>query len=96
MALMCAGYAADVHAPKPFKTIMSDVTGKEWTPSSVSGIENRAHVVFIDNTGSYCLQVGPDISGGLSAGDLAPLKDGTGTYSDAPVSYTHLTLPTKA
>ena len=83
MALMCAGYAADVHAPKPFKTIMSDATGKDWTPSSVSGIENRAHVVFIDNTGSYCLQVGPDISGGLSAGDLTPLKDGTGTYSDA-------------
>ena len=83
MALMCSGYAADVHAPKPFKTIMSDATAKEWTPSSVSGIENRAHVVFIDNTGSYCLQVGPDISGGLAAGDLAPLKDGTGTYSDA-------------
>ena len=77
------GYAADVHAPKPFKTIMADATGKNWTPSSVSSIENRAHVVFIDNTGSYCLQVGDDISGDLAVGDLAPLKDGTATYSDA-------------
>ena len=38
---------------------------------------------LIDNTGSYCLQAGPDISGGLAAGDLASLKDGTGTYSEA-------------
>ena len=77
------GYSADVHAPKPFKAIMADATGKNWTPSSFSSIENRAHVVFIDNTGSYCLQVGDDISGALAVGDLAPLKDGTATYSDA-------------
>ena len=82
MALFCISYAADVHAPKPFKEIMNDATGKEWTPSTVSAIENRAHVVFIDNTGSYYLKVGADISGGLSVGDLAPLKDGTATYSE--------------
>ena len=82
MALFCISYAADVHAPKPFKAIMDDATGKEWTPNTVSAIENRAHVVFIDNTGSYCLKVGADISGGLSVGDLAPLKDGTATYSE--------------
>ena len=79
MALFCISYAADVHAPKPFKEIMNDATGKEWTPSTVNAIENRAHVVFIDNTGSYYLKVGADISGGLSVGDLAPLKDGTAT-----------------
>ena len=80
---LCIIFAADVHAPKPFKTIMADALGKEWTPSSVSSIENRGHVVFIDNTGSYCLKVGTDISGGLTVGDLQPLKDGTASYSDA-------------
>ena len=80
---LCVIFAADVHAPKPFKTIMTDALGKEWTPSSISSIENRGHVVFIDNTGSYCLKVGTDISGGLTVGDLQPLKDGTASYSDA-------------
>jgi len=83
LAALCVSLAADVYAPKPFQTILEDATGKEWTPSSISAVENRAHVVFIDNTGSYCLRVGAVISGGLIAGDVAALKDGTGTYSDA-------------
>mgnify|MGYP006265335079 FL=1 len=83
LAGICLIFAADVYAPKPFKTIMNDAISKEWTPSSVSSIENRSHVIFIDNTGSYCLQVGLDISGGLTVGDLPPLKDGTASYSDA-------------
>ncbi len=81
--MMCLGNATDIYAPKPFKTIMNNATGKEWTPNSISEIENRSHVVFIDETESYCLQVGADIIGSLSAADLIPLKDGTGTYSDA-------------
>ena len=83
LAAFCLSFAADVHAPKPFKTILEDATGKTWTPGSISAVENRAHVVFIDNTGSYCLRVGSEISGSLVAGEIAALKDGTGTYSDA-------------
>jgi len=83
IAALCVSLAADVHAPRPFKRILEDATKKEWTPSSINAVENRAHVVFIDNTGSYCLRVGADISGALLAGDVAELKDGTGTYSDA-------------
>ena len=60
LAGLCIMFAADVHAPKTFKTIMTDALEKEWTPSSVSSIENRGHVVFIDNKGSYCLKVGAD------------------------------------
>ena len=26
-------FASNVHAPKPFKTIMTENIGKEWTPS---------------------------------------------------------------
>ncbi|SVD76258.1 uncharacterized protein METZ01_LOCUS429112, partial [marine metagenome] len=80
---LCFSFAADVHTPKPFKTILQDATGKSWTPSSISAVENRAHVVFIDNTGSYCLKAGSEIRGSLVAGEVAALKDGTGTYSDA-------------
>ena len=77
------GFASDVYAPKPFKTIMTNPLGKEWTPSPLSTIENRSHVVFIDNTDSYSLQVGTDIMGSISVQDLDPLKEGTGSYSDA-------------
>ena len=41
MVIMCMGFSADVYAPKPFKTIMTNPLGKEWTPNSVSTIENR-------------------------------------------------------
>ena len=83
MVIMCMGFSADVYAPKPFKTIMTNPLGKEWTPNSVSTIENRSHVIFIDNTESYSLQVGTDIMGSLSVQNLDPLKEGTCTYSDA-------------
>ena len=83
MVMICLGYATDIHAPNPFKTIMTNPTEKVWTPSSVNTIENRTHVVFIDDTESYCLQVETEIMGNLSVGNVVPLKDGTGTYSDA-------------
>jgi hypothetical protein len=83
LVALCFSFAADVHTPKPFKTILEDATGETWTPSSISEVENRAHVVFIDNTGSYCLKVGSDVKGNLVAGSVDSLKNGTGTYSDA-------------
>ena len=83
MVMICLGYTADIYAPNPFKTIMTNPTEKVWIPSSVNTIENRSHVVFIDDTESYCLQVETEIMGSLSVSNLVPLKEGTGTYSDA-------------
>ena len=62
---------------------MSDATNRQWTPVSVTAVENRAHVIMIDNTGSYCLKVGTDIKGSLTVGNVSSLKDGTATYGDA-------------
>ena len=76
-------FAADVYVPKPFKMVLEDATNKNWTPSSISTVENRSHLVFIDNTGSYCLKAGSDIQGNLVAGDVNALKSGTATYGDA-------------
>tara|TARA_S200000501_G_C20842938_1_gene752445 strand:- start:173 stop:2398 length:2226 start_codon:yes stop_codon:yes gene_type:complete len=76
-------FAADVHAPKPFKTLMTDATDKNWIPNPINLIENRAHVVFLDSNGEFCLKADEDISGSLVAGDAISLKDGTATYSDA-------------
>ena len=83
LGVCCFCFAADVYAPKPFKMVLEDATNKNWTPSSISAVENRAHVVFIDNTGSYCLKAGSDIKGNLVAGDVNALKSGTATYGDA-------------
>ena len=41
-AVMCLGYATDIYAPKPLKTILTEVTGKQWTPSLINTIENRS------------------------------------------------------
>ena len=76
-------FGADIYAPKSFSSIMSDATNKLWTPVSVTAVENRAHVIMIDNTGSYCLKVGSDIKGRLAVGNVSSLKDGTATYGDA-------------
>ena len=40
MVMICLGYATDVYAPKPLKTIMTEVIGKQWTPSLINTIEN--------------------------------------------------------
>ena len=42
-------FGADIYAPKSFSSIMSDATNKLWTPVSVTAVENRAHVIMIDN-----------------------------------------------
>ena len=76
-------FAADVQAPKPFKTIMDDATGKNWIPNPINEIKNRAHVVFLDSNGDFCLKASENISGSLVVGDIISLMDGTATYSDA-------------
>ena len=86
MVMMCLGYATDVYAPKPFKTIMTDVTGKQWTPSLINTIQNRAHVVLMDNSETYCLKVNSSILGNMVLGDVNELKNGTCTYGDALMS----------
>ena len=67
-AVMCLGYATDIYAPKPLKTILTEVTGKQWTPSLINTIENRAHVVLMDNSETYCLKVNTLILGDLVVG----------------------------
>jgi len=43
-------FGADIYVPKSFNSIMSDATNRQWTPVSVTAVENRAHVIMIDNT----------------------------------------------
>ena len=76
-------FAADIYAPKPLSLVFEDAIGRQWTPSPIITVENRDHVIIIDNTGSYCLRVGVDIKGSLGAAEVASIKDGTGTYGDA-------------
>ena len=80
---LTTAFAADVYAPKPLSLVFEDAIGSQWTPSSISTVENRDHVIIIDNTGTYCLRVGSDIKGSLGAAEVASIKDGTGTYGDA-------------
>lgn len=83
ITLLTTVFGADIYTPKSFKSVLDDATGKQWQPTPVSAVENRAHIILIDNTGSYCLKVGSDIRGSLVAGDVNALKDGTATYGDA-------------
>ena len=76
-------FASNVHAPKPFKTIMTENIGREWTPSLINTIENRAHVVLMDNSETYYLKVNSSIQGNLGVGDVSELKNGNATYGDA-------------
>ena len=80
------GHAADIHAPKPFKAIMTEATGKQWTPTLINTIENRTHVVIMDNSETYCLKVNSLILGNMVVGDVSELKNGTATYGDALMS----------
>ena len=80
---LTTAFAADVYAPKPLSLVFEDAIGSQWTPSPISNVENRDHVIIIDNTGTYCLRVGADIKGSLGAAEVASIKDGTGTYGDA-------------
>ena len=86
MIMMCLGYSTDIYAPKPFKTIMTEVTGRQWTPSLINTIENRSHVVLMDNSETYCLKVNSSILGNLVVGDVSELKNGSATYGDALMS----------
>ena len=82
-SFLTMAFAADVYAPKPLSLVFEDAIGSQWTPSPISIVENRDHVIIIDNTGTYCLRVGADIKGSLGAAEVASIKDGTGTYGDA-------------
>ena len=82
-SFLTTAFSADVYAPKPLSLVFEDAIGSQWTPSPISTVENRDHVIIIDNTGTYCLRVGADIKGNLGAAEVASIKDGTGTYGDA-------------
>ena len=73
----------DIYAPKPFNLILEDIIEKEWVPEPLSNIENRSHIVLMDNSETYCLKVNSSILGNMVIGDVSALKDGTATYGDA-------------
>ena len=51
-------YAADFHAPAPFANIINRSFSKSWSPSAISTITNRSHVVILDaDSKQYCLSV---------------------------------------
>jgi len=71
---------ADIYVPKPFKEIMNDQIFFNWEPSPVSSIQNRSHVIFLDASGSYCLQVGSELKGGLVVGEVSAFAEGNASY----------------
>ncbi len=73
----------DIYAPKPFNLILEDIIEKEWVPEPLSNLENRSHIVLMDNSETYCLKVNSSILGNMVIGDVSALKDGTATYGDA-------------
>ena len=73
---------ADVYGPKPFNQIAESNLTETWSPSFVSSIQNREHVLLVDITETYCLTVSSDLSS-LGVGDVSALTGGTGTYGNA-------------
>ncbi len=73
---------ADIYAPQPFKEIMDDQISINWEPNPVSSIQNRAHVVFVDAAGTYCLQISPELIGGISVHEVSEMENGTATYGE--------------
>ena len=83
LTLINIGYSSDIFAPKPLTMILEQLKFQAWTPTPITSIENRSHVVFIDGSGSRVLQVKPSITGELVVGEVNLLENGTGTYGDA-------------
>jgi hypothetical protein len=74
----------DVYGPKPFDQILESNLNKTWTPSPISSIQNREHVILIDAaTSSFCLKVNESDPSLLEVGDVSVLTAGTGTYGNA-------------
>ena len=76
-------FSADVYTPLAFTDILETPLGKNWAPETLNHLNNRSHVVFIESTGTNCLQVSNAILGNLTTGDVASLQDGTSTYGEA-------------
>ena len=72
----------DVYGPKSFNQIVESDLIETWSPGSISSIQNREHVLFVDITETYCLTVSSDLSS-LGVGDVSALTGGTGTYGNA-------------
>ena len=76
-------FSTDVYAPKPFSDILTTPLEKSWTPEIINNLDNRSHVIFIESTGTNCLQVNDAILGNLTLGDVASLEEGNATYGEA-------------
>ena len=76
-------FSTDVYTPKPFSDILTTSLEKSWTPEIINNFDNRSHVIFIESTGTSCLQVNNAILGNLTLGDVASLEEGNATYGEA-------------
>ena len=76
-------FSLDIYAPKSFSEILATPLEKSWNPEIINNLENRSHVIFIESTGTNCLQVSNAILGNLTLGDVASLEDGNATYGEA-------------
>ena len=68
------------YGPRPFAEILTSNFSKTWSPSAVSSIANRAHVILINSENQYCLSVTDGSMAGLQAITVSSLTDGTSTY----------------
>ncbi|MEJ6622471.1 MAG: hypothetical protein QNL93_11040 [Opitutae bacterium] len=59
---------------------MTSNFSKTWSPSAVSAIANRAHVILMDSDKQYCLSVTDGNMTGLQAITVSSLTDSNSTY----------------
>ena len=74
-------FAADFHAPAPFASILDRSFSKSWTPSAVSAISNRSHVIILDaESKQYSLSITTGQMSGLEVVSTNTLTDSSATY----------------
>ena len=76
-------FSTDVYSPKSFSDILTTSLERSWNPEIINHLDNRSHVIFIESTGTNCLQVNNEILGNLMLEDVASLEEGNATYGEA-------------
>ena len=84
VSLVCAtGFGADVHGPIPFAQILDSDFPGSWTPTAISTIENRRHVLLLDAaTQSLALSIDATSPTDLTVVDVSSLTGAGATYGD--------------
>ncbi len=70
----------DFYGPQPFGEILENSFNKTWSPSAVSGIENRSYVVLLDESKSNAIQLDGTNIYTINAVSMEDLTGANATY----------------